>query len=103
DDGGIFPPLHAGRPRRPDDLHQPSDQSGDARGHAATAAQPVLPVYSKHAAKGLCRIRIQGGNAMTIDISRRGFLSATALLSASTLLGRSAFAQDYPSKKIDYI
>jgi tripartite-type tricarboxylate transporter receptor subunit TctC len=40
---------------------------------------------------------------MTFDLTRRGFLSASALISASAVLGRPAFAADYPSKKIDYI
>lgn len=40
---------------------------------------------------------------MTISMTRRGFLSATTLLSASSLLGGRAFAQDYPSKQISYI
>ncbi|HEY0120284.1 MAG TPA: tripartite tricarboxylate transporter substrate binding protein [Rhizobium sp.] len=40
---------------------------------------------------------------MTSGLTRRGFLSASALISASALLGNKAFAADYPSKKIDYI
>lgn len=40
---------------------------------------------------------------MTISMTRRGFLSATTLLSASSLLGGRAFSQDYPSKQISYI
>lgn len=40
---------------------------------------------------------------MTYNFTRRTFLSATALLSASAALNRPAMAQAYPSKKIDYI
>ncbi|NGO66357.1 tripartite tricarboxylate transporter substrate binding protein [Rhizobium daejeonense] len=41
---------------------------------------------------------------MTFSLTRRTFLAATALVSASALGGRSAFADDtFPSRKIDYI
>ncbi|AYD04345.1 tripartite tricarboxylate transporter substrate binding protein [Neorhizobium sp. NCHU2750] len=40
---------------------------------------------------------------MTFNMTRRGFLSAASLLSATALSGLPAFGQDYPSKKIDYI
>jgi tripartite-type tricarboxylate transporter receptor subunit TctC len=40
---------------------------------------------------------------MTIQISRRNFLAASAAFSGAALMGRTAFAQSYPSKKIDYI
>ena len=40
---------------------------------------------------------------MRFHLTRRGFLSASALASASAVFGRPGFAQEYPSKKIDYI
>ena len=40
---------------------------------------------------------------MTFNLTRRTFLAATALVSGSALAGRSAFADAFPSRKIDYI
>lgn len=40
---------------------------------------------------------------MTTPLSRRTFLAATALVSGAALTGRAAFADTYPSRKIDYI
>lgn len=40
---------------------------------------------------------------MTFIITRRGLLSAASLLSATALAGMPARAQDYPTKKIDYV
>jgi tripartite-type tricarboxylate transporter receptor subunit TctC len=40
---------------------------------------------------------------MTFNPTRRGFLSAASLLSASALFGLPALAEEFPTKKIDYI
>ena len=37
------------------------------------------------------------------DSTRRGFLAAASIFSTTALLGLPAFAQNYPSKKIDYV
>ncbi len=39
----------------------------------------------------------------SIETTRRGFLAAASALSTTALFGLPAFAQGYPSKKIDYV